>query len=217
MGLYGGEALHINETAMRKMQTVTADTVGPRSTLNSNAIVFSACSRGEDIDPHIEMFSRRYALARRMEAKWSWVREVVRRIHKNYASQKLHGTDIDPNVLKDLQPAPPPAEGNKSNWSPNVQVRGPIGHLIAATFEMAAAVDDNLCIHQHSEQPLMTLEVPWQHVKSLVKEVGIRARNKFAASQRTMLDKVNELDMDLFTRAASGRTLPERHWNGQQP
>ena len=44
---------------------------------------------------------RRYALARRMEAKWSWVTEVIRRIHKNYASQKLHGTDIDPNVLKE--------------------------------------------------------------------------------------------------------------------
>ena len=203
MGLYGGEAVRVNETAMRKMQTRIADAIGPHSTLNSNAMVFSISSRGEDLDPHIELFARRYTMARRMEAKWTWVRAAITRIHKSYALQNLNGTNVHPDALKQLLPAPPPADGNKRPWEPNVQIRGPIGHIIAYTHCMAAAVDANLCIFQKDEEPLPTLEVPWQHLKPLVKDIGIRARNSYAATQRTMLDNIQELDMALFRKAAS--------------
>ena len=203
MGLYGGEAVHTDETAMRGLQTAIADTVGPNSTLGSNAIIFSTCSRGEDIDPNVEMFARRYTLTRRMDAKWSWVRASINRIFNHYAGKELIGTKNDADTLQGLQPAPPPAEGHRTSWRPTTAIRGPIGHLIVATHEMAAAVDSNLVIYQHGEQPLPTMDVPIQHLKPLVKDVGIRARNKQAATVRQQLDGTAELDVDMFNVAAN--------------
>ena len=93
-------------------------------------------------------------------------------------------------------------------WKPNV--KGPTGHIIAYTHSMAAAVDANLCIYQARECPLPTLEVPWQHLKPLVKEIGIRARNAYAATQRTLLGKVTELDMGLFRQSAAKSNKDDR-------
>ena len=125
MGLYGGEAVRTNETAMSKMQTRIADAIGPHSTLNSNALVFSISSRGDDLDLHIELFARRHTLARRMEARWAWVRAAITRIHNAYSIQRLDGTNTDPEALAKLEPAPPPADGDKRPWKPNVHVDGP--------------------------------------------------------------------------------------------
>ena len=47
----------------------------------------------------------------------------------------------------------------------------------------------------------MTLQVPWQQVKPLVKDVGIRARNKAAAKARTMLANTAEIDTQMYLEA----------------
>ena len=47
----------------------------------------------------------------------------------------------------------------------------------------------------------MTLQAPWQQVKPLVKDVGIRARNKAAAKARTMLANTAEIDTQMYLEA----------------
>ena len=199
-GLYGCEAVHVNETAIRGMQTATVEAIAPVSRLRSNAMTFSLCSRGDDIDPFIEIFARRFTMMRRMEAKWEWVGETIKRIHGNYAKAGLNGTNTDDHNLRQLKPAPPPAEGDKSAWKPNVMPKGPIGHIIVAVNEMAAASDEDMIIHQADEVLILTLQVPWQQLRPLTEELGIRARNKVAAATRTVLEGRTSLTSRCFNR-----------------
>ena len=109
--MFDAEVVRENQTALRGLQSAVVRAIGPGTTLGSNALVFDLCSRGTDLDPEAEIFTRRITLMRRMRCKWPWVADILREIYAQYRHMGMVGTKSDPTYLKGLCPAPPPAEG----------------------------------------------------------------------------------------------------------
>ena len=188
------------------MQAAIVDAIAPSCTLRSNALVFWMCSRGSDLDPVVEILVRRVILIRRMKCKWPRVEQSIQRIHVAYAKIGLQGTDATIQGISLLLPSPPPADDNGTSWKPAVPPRGPIGHLINCIFRMGAAIASNMDIVRHKEEMFSIHSIPWQHVRMLTRDLGIRARTRAASKARTYLANCTEVDFDIYKESIRGRS-----------
>ena len=64
----------------------------------------------------------------------------------------------------------------------------------------AGALDENMCILAHQEAPIDIYACPLQHLKAEVLDVAARARHRYAASQRTALHGVTEIDHHIIKK-----------------
>ena len=210
LGLYGCESVHVNEAALRSLQTAIARAIGPTTTLGSNALTFDLCSRGTDLDPACDIFTRQISLARRMTCKWDWVQRMLNDIFKAYQHRHSVGIFTGEAGLETLQQAPPPAEGNRKLWRAPYPAKGPMGQLLESAHHMGAAFDLNLTLHKHNEIPISFLDIPWQHVKPLARDVFSRSRMQYASTVRSALKGTPEIDSAMFTQSVSKRPREEK-------
>ena len=134
------------------------------------------------------IYCRKEMLAlRRMTARHEDQKIIVRNVYEKYKAQGYVGIFTGEVTLRDLKPAPPPAEKGRSAWKPKNGPKGPIGLLLLSVHMMAAAMDEEMKILKFEETSIDIYEGPWQHLKFEVLEEGVRARHKYAAGQRQML------------------------------
>jgi hypothetical protein len=207
--LYGSEAAPVSDQALGTLRAAIAKAIGPHSGLTNNTMKFNLGGSGNDVDPAVELLTRRVAILRRMVAKHSFVLPLIQQVFHAYSNLCFLGTQTDPATLSCLRPAPPPGSGTKQQWKHSTQAMGPIGLLLLSLHENAAALSLSLDIHSHLETPLPILALPYQFLKPAIQQLGIRARTRHAAQAREAFRHLDVIDFDTYKQAT--RKLPEDH------
>ena len=156
--LYGCEAAPMSEAIMRKLQIAIAKCIGSPAARASNALTFTFCSFGDDLDPEAQQFVRRSVMLRRMCAKHGGTREQAETVRAQYAQQKYVGAYQEDQGLSLLLPSPPPGEPVRAKWKPQSPPKGPIGLLMCSTHLCAAAIKPGFNAAQEHESDVAILQ-----------------------------------------------------------
>ncbi len=133
-------------------------------------------------------------MLRRMLAKQPKRLDQVKQVLTLYQAQGREGTMQDHTFLPALAPAPPPGDPGATAWKTKWKATGPISLLLGSLYRAAAVIDMDLSIHHAHEVPIQVLNSPWQHLKTDVLEVAVRARFAYAATQRRALGEWKGFD-----------------------
>ena len=181
-GLYGCELGPINETAMRGFRAATATCLTYNTSRRSTDLTFAMCSRGGDLDPDIEVVRRRVAGFRRAMVVQDKAENMVKDIIKCYAEKGHPGIcrgHDDPN-LKNKQPAGEPTSKIRAEVRSQCKTRGPIGYMLESMHMQAAAMDENYEVHQFNQPSIKVMEVPYQHLTPMIRQMCGRNRTRAA-------------------------------------
>ena len=96
--------------------------------------------------------------------------------------------------LQFLMPAPHPTRGKRAVWKGEFTPLGPIGHLIRAIHFSGAKLNPKFEIIIFNEAHINILEVPYQHLHSIILQVHSRARTKAAEGTRCHNCELHEID-----------------------
>ncbi len=101
------------------------------STRRSLAITLSLASQfGTDIDPMVQIFTRRAKLLRRTWVKRPEMQHMFDTIIKYYHELHAFGTRHSEVIISTLALAPPPGTAGRSEWKQRHIPLGPIGLLL---------------------------------------------------------------------------------------
>ena len=89
-----------------------------------------------------------------------------------------------------------------------VKARGPLGLLLLSLANAGATLAPPLDIKQDGEANISILEEPWQHLRDMVTDAGIRARDIRTAQMRKVMQGCEEIDHNILD-AALAKLLPE--------
>ena len=211
-GLYGAEAAPACDQALAGLRSAIASTIGPHSRLTNHSIKFSLNPFGTDLDPVVELLARRVAIIRRMIAKHPRTLSIIQDIHLHYGQLDFFGISKPGVQLHNLKSAPPPGAGTKQAWKHSTPARGPFGLLCLSLHEAASAIDNELNIHAHNEAAISITQIPAQYLRPAVRALGVRARNRYAATIRSNLNELTTLDIDTYHHATSHLDPPDKQW-----
>jgi hypothetical protein len=211
-GLYGSEAAPVADQALGSFRAAIAKVIGPNSRLTNHTMKFNLCGIGNDLDPVVELLSRRVVILRRMIAKHAFVLPMVQQLLQLYTNINFLGTDVRQSTLCELLPAPPPGSGTKQRWKHTTQAMGPIGLLLLSLNENAVALSPDLAICSHLETPIPLTLLPFQYLKPAIQQVGIKARTRQAASARQAYCHIGLLDLDAYRSAVRKKTIDHQQW-----
>ena len=148
---------------------------------------------------------------RRMLTKWRHLQSVFACVFQHYHDRAEVGIWYNNDTLSHLQPAPPPGGKDRHRWKLKHNSPGPVGLLLQSLHHASSAIDvHQLTIHSTNYIPLKKMEVPWQHLKTVVSRIGIRARNMFASTARTTLKHQGPVCKTVYHAALSKATKHEQ-------
>ena len=102
--------------------------------------------------------------------------------------------------------------------------------MLESLHLQAAMVDGNYVIHQHNQPRLDVMEMPYQHLAPMVRQLCGRNRTKVAADTRDETQGLYEIDMEAtqpgdindedrmildLVRTGAARTMTAAYWAGQ--
>ena len=158
--LYGCEAADFPDELIRSLRSAIARTISNGAQHQSIDLTFAVASHGSDLDPVLEIFTRRCMAFRRMTAKYQNSIRNATDTYQLYKQNGQPGTDDSEETLATLEPAPPPGAAGRKFWKPIVRAKGPIGLLIQDAHLMGAAITPNFCLVKHNESPIDLLRCP---------------------------------------------------------
>ena len=148
---------------------------------------------------------------RRMLTKWPHLQHVFARIATCYFKQGEHGILYDNVGDVFPQPAPPPGGPDRQKWRLKHHSPGPCGLILPALHHGAAFCDIHaLAIRTAGHIPLHIMQVPWQHLRTTLVSIGVRARNLYATKVRTALRDQGPICRVIFQSAIKSA---QRHEN----
>ena len=74
--------------------------------------------------------------------------------------------------------------------------QGPVGYMLESVHLQAAMMDTSYKIHQHNQPSVDTMEVPYQHLAPMVRQLCCRNRTKAAANSREETQDLYEIDTE---------------------
>ena len=211
-GLYGSEAAPVCDQALASLRTAIARTIGPHSRLTNNAMKFLLESHGTDLDPAVEVLSRRVMVLKRILAKHSHMQALVQDIHLQYAARGFLGTDTSSVAIGLLRPAPPPGTGTRTQWKQGCKPLGPIGLLCLSLHEAAASLGKGLAIASRGEGVIHICTMPYHHLRVAIQQLAIRARTWHASSCRNLYKELKEVDLATLEAATKHRCCEDKQW-----
>ena len=150
---------------------------------------------------------RRVMGLRRNLAKRPHLRILVDSIYACYLHQDSYGTQVDPNLLGALAPAPPSNYQAYAPWKcPAGPACGPSGLLLHQLRDNCMGMNARLVIFDGQWGQLDLMKAPIQHVKPWLHQASCTTRSKLAASTRT--DLKDMLLFDYLAYSAVMKRIP---------
>ena len=208
--LYGIESAEPSGHLLRKLQSGIAGMLGSQSARACNALTFDLNNYGIDLDPHIQQFTRRVSLMRRMVSKHPHIRDTIFELWDIYQKGKTPGT-LTPGTNFSSQPsAPPPGHQGRASWKPTRTAHGPIALILFSVNQAASALDRDFRLHRFGHDPLDVLNVPHQTLRAQLEQVAVEARTSWVATTREHLEGVGDIDRVVMTKALDKRSESEK-------
>lgn len=159
--LYGCETARPDEAALGKYTNRILDVMTYNGGIRSADLVFNIGSRGDDLDPNIEILVRRVAALRRLIAKDTELKSILDDTLSIVTKNHYPGTYHSDCILADLQPT---KRGSSVDRGDHLPPNGPITHLLDSLHMCGAVLDTNYNILQANEVPIDILRMPHQHL-----------------------------------------------------
>ena len=107
------------------------------------------------------------------------------------------------------EPAAHPTKLKPAKWKTVIEAKGPVGLLTQAALRTGSQLDANFRLWQRKEEPIDILQVPYQHLSTLLLQATMRARTKAARSTKSINQNVGENDLPA-TCAINSKTNNEQ-------
>ena len=212
--LYGVEAAQVTPSKLAKLSAAVIDAFRSRND-NHNADRFYATTTiaTKDLDPVIQVFSRRAMQIRRTAYKQPHAKEQIKEILQKYVAKHRRGeqkpkwyhgpansgTESEAFQFPIEQPHPSTKE-HAGDWDADINAQGPVGLLVESILWHGMAIDDDFNIWQKGEPPIDLFNVPYQNLKLLIMEAAARARTRAEWLRDTgnvESKEIREIDRDL--------------------
>ena len=195
---YGIEAAEVAPAKIAKLAAAIIDTFRDRNNSHNANKFFTVMSKDkDDMDPVVQILTRRVLQTRRACVKKKGLKERFEKIIDIYANKNKKGTswpqwyhhvqseeDARPTAYPAGQPHPTTKEHEK-DWNEEIDPQGPICLLIEALTWNGMKLDKRLRIWQAQEEPIDIMQVPYQSLKDLVSKAAARARSNAEWSRDT--------------------------------
>jgi len=202
---YGAETGKANDKTRQLLRTNIADAIGPRGHNRSVNIVFDTCTANKDLDPDVYMLCNKVCLLRRMMAKHPAVDKSVRNLLRIQAEKPAGQVMYDNRTFSLWQTVPEEADEDD-----DIKYTGPVSLLAKDLQDMGWHLYDDLTIHKEGEAPIDLLNMPWQHLKKAIGDLGSRARLAETCQQRTFFGDMDEMDLNLMKDAMTSMGTKEQ-------
>ena len=201
--LYGIEVAEPSAHLLYQLQTAILEVFGTHSSRACQALAFELHHYLRDLDPHVQQFTRRVAMFRRMWNKHPMMQGRLKEIWAYYKEADVGGTIG--STQQQTGPAPPPARKGRAKWKPSKPMWGPIGLMLYSIHLVAGATDSQFRLHQHGLAPVDILNMPHQQVVPTLSTIATDARMEYAKTQRSDLQAFSEIDREVLQGALKGR------------
>ena len=210
MALYGVENSHPSEAQLHRLQSAIVDALGNHSARRSLHLCFEVLSCGDDLDPHVQQFTKRMDTFRRMWRKHPTMQQHLRTIWATYAGRDVPGICKADTNLADLQAAPHVDTDGRADWRMPARTNGPLGYLLNSTAQVGAALDVTFTVHKHGEAELSLQKAPKKIVHQQALVMACNARCEADSRNRTALSDVRELDRHVLKKVQQGFAEEDR-------
>ncbi len=171
-GLYAVESSSVNHSILNMLRAAIVNAIGPRSARANPDMVFNSTTCAGDLDPKVYVLVQRVTALKRIMAKFPDTVHIIGDILRHY----------------------------NSNSNKHCNPTGPVAMLVQDLIDLGATLNNSFIIQMKHEADVDIVNMPWQHLKKAVAEMGIRDRNKKAAEQRTHLQGLQEVDTQMVHR-----------------
>ena len=155
--LYGCETSPINETAMRMLRTAFANCITFVTTRRSIDLTFVMASIGTDLDPDVDVMTRRMTMLRRMMAKDPRTAEIMKDIYAKYREGNEPGCKADEETLRSKELGRHPTSKTRARLRKQCNPKGPVGLALESAHLQAASLDENFPIKQYGQAETQTM------------------------------------------------------------
>ena len=134
------------------------------------------------LGPDIEVVRRRVVGIRRALVVHEKAEKMIKDIFNYYVEQGHPGICRcydDPN-LKSKMPAGEPTSKIRAELRSQCKTRGPIGYMLESIHMQAAAMGVNYEVHQFNQPSINVMEVPYQHLTPMIRQMCGRIRARAA-------------------------------------
>eukprot|EP00973_Karenia_brevis_P021956 3019852-Karenia_brevis.AAC.1 len=186
--LYGCEASHVDESALRTYTSVVMKTLGTANQMHARSLTFAFTGHSLDLDPYIAIFTRRIMMMRRVFIKLPHIRDTVQQIFDLYKQEHYNGVHVDGVDLAALKPAPLPGGDRRADWKAEHIPLGPMGLLLQNLHMLGGTLDFPLFIvRTHRHPNINMLDDPFHHLKPTLLRFAFDAVHSTVAPTRTVL------------------------------
>ena len=186
--------------------------IGGNTTKREVDLLFSVTSgEGDDLDPVVQILTRRVMGLRRANAKQSSILMKMKSILRCYNHLGAAATDIGNDELFG-EPAPHPNTMNRKHWMDEVKPLGPIGYLLQSVNCIGGIVGANFDIEIGLETPVNLLTMPYQALAKTMSSTASRARTLAAARMRADRKNLKAIDVIATHSPSKKRSKEDRSY-----
>ena len=189
--MYGIEAAEVSVNKVAKLTTQVIDAFRSRNNDHNVDKFFTTISNSEqELDPNIQIFTRRALQMRRTCGKKKGVAENLKKQIWKYAElnkdsngwpkwfQPNEGKDYSRPTKYPCEQPHPSTKDHDSNWRAQIKPMGPVGLLIESIIWNGLVIDGEMRIWQSEEEPIDLIAYPFQRLKAALNATAARARTR---------------------------------------
>lgn len=212
---YGSEVAQPTEDDIAKLTTAIMGAIANKTSHHDVDWLFSACSRGPDLDVVTNLVARKCTQLRRSIGKKPQRKLIYQDMLRLHIIKGTQGatSDTDEQAQQNgslvlATPAPHPTRATRKEWKPAEAPTDPIGHLLTDLVYMGAKLNDKLQILIANEPPTDIIQTPYQYLHSSILETASRARTR--ASEGTKVNNCDLYEIDPHATTSSHKRMTEQ-------
>eukprot|EP00973_Karenia_brevis_P035160 4851048-Karenia_brevis.AAC.1 len=125
-------------------------------------------------------------MLRRMYFKSTFIKDIVDKIFTLYKNMGYVGIFVSEEQVKALQVAPLPGAANRQEFKSPLPPQGPVGLLLQWAHFFSGAIDiSTYMLHSSLRILIPFFDVPFQHFKSSIIDLGFKAVHYTVSNTRT--------------------------------
>lgn len=194
---------------MKSLRSAFADGIAYKTSRRSIDLVFSMASHGTDIDPDIEVVTKRCVAFRRLHennGELAKLSKEIMALYKFKGELGVYDEEIGEEMLAMLLAAGPPGTKERMLLRRKCSPKRPVGHLLESAHMQAAAISLDFELVSCNQGGLPLIRIPYQQLAPMVREHCKRNRTRYAQCTRRETQGLWEMDEEATKMGDSSRS-----------
>jgi hypothetical protein len=175
--LYGVEVTSINQAVFEHLRSAIAKALGPRSAKRNVNLTYEFLPGSTDLDPLYYSLQSRVLGMRRIIAKHPRLKGQLKRMIDKRGEPRFKVSKTEPSFTDLIWSNATGTEETPVEVLDDMHA-GPVGMLIQMLGDIGYDISRDFTIYMEGECPIDLINMPWQHLKSALRDIVRRKRPK---------------------------------------